>query len=232
MYFAVLAMGLSLTQGALGTELRRDGYGFRPPEGFRLERMARYAGSRVGAVAVDPGEPRFLSAALADGEGLGAATLLVAVVEDSFSASPSARDAFGAAVVRHFERELGLALVPERVERLGEPVARVEVLGTVREAGQVRTVLVAGLASEGRHAVVTVSAPAERWEALAPEVRASLETFRMETARVGVVSREVAGAVAGALGGALVVSYTAWRRRQRAREQENEPPSPAESGPG
>lgn len=215
MHLVLLATGLMLAQGALGTELRRDGYGFRPPEGFRLERMERYAGSRVGAVASESSAPRFLSAALADGDGEGAATLLVSVVEGSFSASPSERDDFGAAVVRHFGGELGLTLVPERVERFGEPAARVEVLGTVREAGQVRTVLVAGLASPGRHAVVLVSAPAERWKALAPEVRASLETFRMEAAHAGLVSRGLAGAVAGALGGALAVSYAAWRRRVR-----------------
>ncbi len=218
MHLALLATGLSLTLGSLGTELRRDGYGFRPPEGFRLERMERYAGSRVGAVASDTSEARFLSAALADGEGEAAATLLVSMVEGSFSASPSERDDFGAAVVQHFSGELGLTLQPERVERFGEPAPRVEVLGTVREAGQVRTVLVAGLASEGRHAVVLVSAPAERWSALAPDVRASLETFRMEAAHAGWVSRGLAGAVAGALGGALAVSYAAWRRR-RTREE-------------
>ncbi|XXF74992.1 hypothetical protein P2318_18135 [Myxococcaceae bacterium GXIMD 01537] len=211
----MLTAGLLMAQGALGSELRRDGYGLRPPEGFRMERLERYAGSRVGAVALEPSAGRSLSAALADGEGADAAVLLVAVVEGTFSASPSERDGFGAAVVQHFGRELGLTLVPERVERFGGPAARVEVLGTVREEGQVRTVLVAGLASEGRHVVVTVSAPAERWEALAPRVRASLETFRMETAHPGPWSRGLAGAVAGALGGALVVSYTAWRRRSR-----------------
>lgn len=214
MLFSLLSVGLLVAPGALGSELRRDGYGFRPPEGFRMERMERYAGSKAGAVGRDG--PRFLSVALSDGEGEQAASLLVAVVEGGFSASPSDRDAFGAEVVRHFGRELGLTLVPERVERLGGAVPRVEVLGTVREAGQVRMVLVAGLASEGRHAVVTVSAPAERWAALAPEVRASLETFRMEEPHAGPLSRGVAGAVAGALGGALVVSYAAWRRRKRA----------------
>ncbi len=211
----MLTVALLLTPGSLGTELRRDGYGFRPPQGFRLERMERYAGTRVGAVAAEGAGA--LSAALADGEGEEAATLLVAVVEGGFSASPSERDDFGAAVVQHFGRELGLTLVPERVERLGGAVPRVEVLGTVRAEGQVRTVLVAGLVAEGRHAVVTVSAPAGRWEALAPEVRASLETFRMESAHPGALSRGLAGAVAGALGGALVVSYTAWRRRNRGK---------------
>jgi hypothetical protein len=39
---------LVATSGALGTELRRDGYQFRPPEGFHMVRWEQYAGSRVG----------------------------------------------------------------------------------------------------------------------------------------------------------------------------------------
>ncbi len=210
-----LAAGLLAVSGALGTELRRDGYLFRPPEGFRAVRWEQYDGTRVGAVALEGDAPRTLSTALADGEGPDAAMMLVSVVERDFSASPSERDDFAAAVMQHFQRELGVALAPERVERLAGTAPRVEVLGTLREAGQVRTVLVAGLASEGRHAVVTVSAPAVRWEALAPQVRASLETFRLEpTAVPGPVPRRLLGALAGALAGALVASYTAWRRRR------------------
>ncbi|WP_375761580.1 hypothetical protein [Corallococcus exercitus] len=205
---------LSLS-GALGTELRRDGYSFRPPDTFRMSRWERYAGSQAGAVAEDGVRTRALSAALADGEGPDAATFLIAVVEGSFSASPSERDAFSTAVMQHFQRELGVALTPERVDRVGGPVPRVELLGTLREAGQVRTVLVTALASEGRHAVVTVSAPADRWDAMAPRVRASLETFRMEAPVTGVVSRRLAGALAGTLAGALLVSYAAWRRRRQ-----------------
>ncbi|MCP3138017.1 hypothetical protein LXT23_11795 [Pyxidicoccus sp. QH1ED-7-1] len=212
---ALLVVGLLALTGALGSELRRDGYQFRPPEGFHMVRWEQYAGSRAGAVALQSDAPRALSAALADGEGPEAATLLVSVVERSFSASPSARDDFAAAVMQHFQRELGLTLSPERVERLGGAVPRVEVLGTLREAGQVRTVLVAALASEGRHAVVTVSAPAVRWEELAPRIRASLETFRLESTNApGPVPRRLLGALAGALAGALVASYAAWRRRR------------------
>ncbi|MFP2911947.1 hypothetical protein ACLESD_44385, partial [Pyxidicoccus sp. 3LFB2] len=174
MHLPVVAVGWLALSGALGSELRRDGYLFRPPEGFHMVRWEHYSGSRAGAVALEANAPRTLSAALAEGEGADAATLLVSVVERSFSASPSERDDFAAAVIQHFQRDLGLTLSPERVERLGGAVPRVEVLGTLREAGQVRTVLVTGLASEGRHAVVTVSAPAVRWEELEPRVRASL----------------------------------------------------------
>lgn len=124
-------------------------YSIRPPAGFRMVRQEPYAGTRAGAVAPQRGVQRSLSASLSDGDGAEAAMLLVAVVEGTFSASPSERDGFAAAVVRHFDEELGMTLVPERVERVMEPVPRVEVLGTLKEAGQVRTVLVAGLASEG-----------------------------------------------------------------------------------
>ncbi|GHG76827.1 hypothetical protein GCM10012319_26210 [Comamonas sp. KCTC 72670] len=213
---ASLAAGLLTLTGALGTELRRDGYQFRPPEGFHMVRWEQYAGSRVGAVALDAESPRALSAALTDGEGPDAATFLVSVVGGGFSASPSDREDFASAVMQHYQRELGLQLSPERVERIGGTTPRVEVLGTLREAGQVRTVLIAGLASEGEHAVVTVSAPAVRWQALAPQVRASLETFRHEPPNAaGPVPRRMLGALAGTLAGALVVSYTAWRRRRQ-----------------
>ncbi|MCE9670252.1 hypothetical protein LY474_20855 [Myxococcus stipitatus] len=212
---------LSLSSGALGTELRRDGYALRPPEGFHMVRWEPYAGSQAGAVSLDPGAPRMLSAALADGEGPDAAMLVVSVVEQGFAASPSEREDFASAVMQHFRRELGVTVSPERVERLGGVAPRVEVLGTLREAGQVRTVLVAGMASEHRHAVVLVSAPAVRWEALAPVVRASLETFRMEpTNAPGAVPRRALGALAGALAGALVASYAAWRKRGQARAAE------------
>ncbi|MFY1827920.1 hypothetical protein ACN47A_18515 [Myxococcus fulvus] len=213
-----VAGGWLLLSGALGTELRRDGYVLRPPEGFHMVRWEPYTGSVAGAVTLDAETPRALSAALADGEGPEAATMLVSVVEGSFSASPSERDDFASAVMQHFQRELGVVLSPERVDRIGGEAPRVEVLGTLRDAGQTRTVLVAGLASEGRHAVVVVSAPAVRWELLAPSVRASLETFRLEpTTTPGVVPRRLLGALAGALAGALVASYAAWRRGRAGR---------------
>ncbi|QSQ18166.1 hypothetical protein JY572_07080 [Myxococcus landrumensis] len=219
MNLAWVAGGWLLWSGALGSELRRDGYVLRPPEGFHMVRWEPYAGSVAGAVSLDPEAGRALSAALSDGEGPDAAMMLVSVVERGFSASPAERDDFASAVMQHFQRELGMSLAPERVDRVGGVAPRVEVLGTLRDAGQVRTVLVAGLASEGRHAVVVVSAPAVRWESLAPGVRASLETFRLEpTTAPGVVPRRVLGALAGALAGALLASYAAWRRKREAPE--------------
>jgi len=83
--------------------------------------------------------------------------------------------------------------------------------------GQARHVWVAGLAGEGRHAVMTVSMPAGRYEALAPSIAASLDSFRQDPGPVGPLSRSTAGAIAGALAGALMVSLALWRRRPRTR---------------
>src|SRR5207302_1302490 len=82
-----------------------------------------------------------------------------------------------AVVVRHSNDGLGLRLSTGRVELVAEPNARIEVFGTVRQEAQVRHVLVAAMSGEGRHAVITFSAPANRWEALLPSIRASLDSF-------------------------------------------------------
>ena len=57
-------------------------------------------------------------------------------------AGTSSGEGIGSDTVTDFEKELGMTLVPERVERMLGPEPRVEVLGTLKEAGQVRTVLV------------------------------------------------------------------------------------------
>ncbi|WP_232293807.1 hypothetical protein [Stigmatella aurantiaca] len=61
MFLAALAASLLLTQGALGSELRKDGYGFQPPEGFVMVRPEPFTGTRVGAVSLESGKPRALS---------------------------------------------------------------------------------------------------------------------------------------------------------------------------
>lgn len=202
---------------ALGTPVRQDGYSLRPPSPFRMVRMDPYRATRVGAVALSPGAGRFLSAALVDGEGQDAATMLVSVVDGSFEASPSMRDDFSAAVARHFAEELGLDFQMLTAERAPGQAPRIEVLGTVRQGAQLRYVLVAGMEGEGRHAVVTFSAPSGRWEALRPTVRSSLDSFQSDAPPSGTGLRTVAGAAAGALLGALVVSIAAWRRRRERR---------------
>src|SRR5918996_4772959 len=100
---ALVALGANL-----GAPLRQDGFAFRPPAGFRAARMALFQGTRTGAIALDRELPRHPSAALVDGEEEHASALLVAVVHETFEATPSSREAFSAPAVRHFAQELGM----------------------------------------------------------------------------------------------------------------------------
>ena len=142
--------------------------------------------------------------------------MVVSMVEGSFQATPAARDEFSTAVVRHFSDELGLKLSMDGAELIGGPAARIEVSGTVREEDQVRRVLVAAMAGDGRHAVVGFTAPTGRWEQLGASARASLESFRNDPAASSEVSRGLAAAVALVMAAALLTSLVLWRRRRRA----------------
>lgn len=217
-----MPLALLLLVGAeLGTPLRQDGYRFQPPAGFRMARLEPYAGTRVGAVSASGTAPRFLSAALVDGAGPDAAVLLVAVVDGPFEAEPGAPDDFAAAVARHFREELGLEFALDRVERVAGPAPRIEVRGTLRQDGQQRAVLVAGMEEAGaRHAVVTFSVPSARLAALEPALRASLDSFRPE-ADPRLDERGPAYVIAGAVLVALALSLHL--RRKRA-PREPEPP--------
>src|SRR5262249_60922050 len=128
--------------------------------------------------------------------------------------APPARDDSPTAAVRHCSDELGPALAMDRAELVTQGAPRVEVLATLRQAGQLRNVLVAGMAGKGRHAVISFSVPSGRWGELRPQIRASLDTFRNEPSS-REIPRTVAGAAAGALVGTLVASFALWRRRQR-----------------
>ncbi len=219
-----LPLALLLASGAaevrLGTELRQDGYVIRPPVQFRMTRMDLYAGTQVGAVSGAPFGNRWLSAALVDGDGPDAASLLVAVVDGSFRPTPSSRDELSAAVVRHFADELSLKFSMERAELVSGSSPRIEVLGSVRLEDQLRYVLVAAMAGEGRHAVVTFSSPSGRWESLEPSLEASLNSFRFEAQQPAELPRGVAGAAAALFAGMLSLSVWAWRRRRRAEREE------------
>jgi hypothetical protein len=203
---------------SLGTPLRHDGFSFRPPTGFRKVRMELFQGTRAGAIPLDLTRPRYLAAALMDGEEEHAGALLVAVVDETFEANPSTREAFSAAVVKHFAEELGMPLALERASLVRGPSARVEVVGTIRQQDQLRRVLVAGMEGEGRHAVITASVPSGRFEEMLPELRASLDTYRPDVAPG--VGRDVAGSVAALLGLGFFASWWLWRRRARLRRAE------------
>ncbi len=199
---------------ALGTVLRLEGYSIRPPQGFRMERMNLMRGSRAGAVSGSASVPRFLSAALTNGEGEDATSMLISVVESPFEASPSERDEFAEAVRRHYE-DLGLKFALERATSVSGPRARIDVLGTVRQENQVRQVLVAAMVGTARHQVVTFSVPSGQWDALAPQLNASLESFRGDSSP-GVGRSRVLGLLAAALGLGLAASMVLRRRRRGA----------------
>jgi hypothetical protein len=199
----------------LGTPLRHDGFSFRPPEGFRKARMELFQGTRAGAIPLDWARPRYLAAALIDGEEEDAGSMLVAVVDETFEANPSTREAFSAAVVKHFADELGKPLALERAWLVRGPSPRVEVVGTIREQDQLRRVLVVGMEGENRHAVITASVPSGRFEELLPKLRASLDTYRPDSAPG--LGRNLAGSVAALLGLGLFASWWLWRRRVRLR---------------
>ncbi len=202
-----------LASDALGPALRQDGYTLRPPRGFRMARMDLFLGTRAGAVSVAPGAQRYLSAALIDGEGEDAASLLLSVVEARYAAGPSARDALSTATVRHFRDELGQ---PFELERADVRNGRVEVLGSIRQGSQLRRVLVAAWPAEPRHVVVVASAPSGRWADLAPTLAASLDTLRQDPVAAGPSPR-LRWAFAALVASLLLVSVGLWRRRQAAR---------------
>jgi hypothetical protein len=220
----LVVVALAVAEPGLGTPLRQDGYSLRPPQGFRMERMELFRGTRATAVSAaaspearGPGLSRWLSAALVDGDGDDAAAMVVSVVEGSFQATPAARDEFSTAVVRHFADELGMKLAMERAELVPGPAARIEVLGTLRQEDQVRRVLISAMAGDGRHVVVGFTAPTGRWEQLAAGARASLETFRNDAPAASDASRGLAAVVALVVAAALLVSLALWKRRRGAR---------------
>jgi hypothetical protein len=211
---------------SLGTPLRQDGYALRPPEGFRMVRMDPFRGTQVGAVPEEGQAPGHLTAALVDGEGPDAASIVVAVVEGTFSASPSTRDDFSARVIHHFNDQLGMPLSLERAELVREPAPRIEVQGTIKKQDQLRRVLVAGMEGEGRHAVLTFSVPSGRYEALLPTLRASLDSFRPDAPPPGRLSRSAVAGLASTIVLGMLGSWSLWRRRKELRSARGDSPHP------
>ena len=101
-------------------------------------------------------------------------------------------------------------------ELVREPVARIDVLGTVKQQEQVRRILVSALEGDGRHVVVIFSVPSGQFDALAPALRASLDTVRLD-AGTPAISRRFAGALTVVFALALFLSWSVWRRRRRLR---------------
>jgi hypothetical protein len=207
----VLLLTLCGTE-SLGPPLRQDGFQVRPPRAFRMARMALFEGTRAGVVTLAPAGGRTLSAALLDGEGEDAASMVIAVVDAPFSLSPSARDEVSTAVLRHFRDELGLPFVLEGAGVEGGSAPRVEVLGSIREGSQLRRILAVAFPGESRHAVVLFSVPSGRWDEARPTLEASLGTFRLDASPPGL-SRQWRLALVGLTASLLVLSFGLWKWR-------------------
>lgn len=201
-----------LASESLGPLLKQDGYQLAPPKAFRMARMDLFHGTRVGGVTATADTQHFLSAALLDGEGEDAASLLLSVVEARFSLGPSARDELSTAVVRHFKDDLGLRFALDRADVIE---GRVEVLGSVREGSQLRQILVVAWPGENRHVVAIASVPSGRWEELRGVLRESFATFRLETS--SGPPRQWVVAFLALVGALLLTSIGLWRRRKALR---------------
>jgi hypothetical protein len=216
---SVLAALLLLSEPdpGLGAALKQGGFTLKPPRGFRMERMDLFHGTRVGAIAHQPGAARWLAAALVDGDSEEAASMLVSVVEAPFAVGPGARDELSAAAVHHFNDELGLKLAMERAELVSGGAPHVRVLGSVRQGSQLRKVVVAAFPGEARHLVVTFAAPSGRFDELEKVLAESLESVRGENVPSSA-PRAVAWAALALVGSLLAASIGLWRRRAITRQ--------------
>ena len=75
------AVVLLLSAAPLGPVLRQDGFQMKPPSSFRMARMDLFHGTQAGTISSAPGATRYLSAALVDGEGEDATSILISVVD-------------------------------------------------------------------------------------------------------------------------------------------------------
>ncbi len=213
MWSAVVLLLLS-ADAQLGPVLRQDGFQVKPPAGFRMARRDLFHGTQVGTITANPSASRYLSAALVDGEGEDAASLLISIVEVTLSLGPSSRDELSTAVVRHLRDELGQPFQLERAEVIN---GRVEVLGSVRQGSQLRRILVAAWPGESRHVVALCSAPSGRWEALAPILRESFDSMKVDPVTSARPPQRLLWAFAALVAALMLISIGLWRRRQAAR---------------
>jgi hypothetical protein len=211
----LLAMVLLASPDALGPVVRQDGFQFRPPLAFRMARMDLYHGTRVGSVARFANSPRYLAAALIDGDGEDASSMLFSVVEETVVLGPSSRDEFSTAVVKHLHDELGQ---PFQLERAQVTDGRVEVLGSIRQGSQLRRILVAIWPGEGRHLVGMASAPSGRWDELAPLIDASFDSLKEDPGISARPPQRYVWAFVALLAALAMISIGLWRRRQAARQ--------------
>jgi len=209
-FFLALLTVMNATDG-LGPPVRHEGFQLRPPKAFHMARLDLFHGTRVGSV----GGSSYLAAALLDGDGEDAASLLLSVVEAPLAIGPGVRDALATQVVAELKNELDQRFVLERADVV--PNQRVEVRGSIRAGSQARQVLIAAFPGENRHTVAIFSVPTGRWDELRAVIADSLDSYRAEPVSNQAPSRRWALAFASLLAAGFVVSVGLWRRRRTAR---------------
>ncbi len=210
----LLLLGALGASDALGPPVRHEGFQMSPPRAFHMARLDLFHGTHVGGV----GGASYLAAALVDGEGEDAASLLLSVVEAPFSIGPGVRDSLATDVAKHFKDELDQRFVLERADVVNGPGARVEVRGTVRAGSQARQILVAAFPGDVRHTVAVFSVPTGRWDDVRASITDSLDSYRFDTPQGALTPRRWGLGAATLFGALLIVSIGLWRRRRADRE--------------
>ena len=215
MFFLVLTAVLAT--GSLGPPVRYEGFQMSPPKAFHMARLDLFHGTHVGAI----GGSSYLAAALLDGDGEDAASLLLTVVDGSLDIGPGIRDTLATQVANQFKTDLDQRFTLERVDVV--PGQRIEVRGSVRSGSQARQILVAAFPGAGKHTVAIFSVPTGRWDELRASIADSLDSYRIETTSNQPPPRRWAFAFASLIAALLVVSVGLWRRRRASRVEIDRP---------
>lgn len=216
MFFLVLISALAAND-ALGPPVRHEGFQLRPPKAFHMARLDLFHGTRVGSV----GGTSYLAAALLDGDGEDAASLLLTVVEAPLTIGPGVRDTLATQVVAELKDELDQRFVLERADVV--PNQRVEVRGSIRAGSQARQLLIAAYPGEVRHTVAIFSVPTGRWDELRASITDSLDSYRAEAVSNQAPSRRWALAFASLIAALFIASVGLWRRRRANRVETTRP---------
>ncbi len=196
---------------SLGAPLRHEGFSIRPPKAFHMARLDLFHGTKVGSI----GGSSYLAAALLDGDGEDAASMLLTVVDAPLDIGLGVRDTLATDVSKELKDELDQKFMLERADVV--PNQRVEVRGSIRAGSQARQILVAAFPGEAKHTVAIFSVPTGRWDELRAAIADSLDSYRVESAGGQAPPRRWALGFAALLGATFVVSVGLSRRRRSER---------------
>jgi hypothetical protein len=178
-----------------------EGYPIRPPPGFTAAEPGAYRGSQLGVISADPQAKGYLAAAYVNNAVEGTPTLMISVVEGGFRATPSSRDEFAAAAIKHFE-DLRFKFAIDRVDLIAPFV---ELTGTLIDDGKKRHLVVAAMPGRTRHAVVVFSVPLGELARMVSVIRTFLNSFPIEESAAFWTGDRIA--VSAALVGAGILTW-------------------------